>query len=176
MLGRIKKLKHHWPALAALVSAAMLAMAHAFEHFGHMAPCELCLKQRAVYWVALALGLVIFAAWRFLKIPAILRGGIMLLGLTFLTGMLIAGYHAGVEWHFWPGPKTCTGGAGGDIAAMGKDLLDAISKPAQVPQCDQPPFVLFGISMAGYNTLLSAFLAAFSFWLVWPQHQEKREL
>lgn len=175
MLGRIKKLKNHWPALAALVSAAMLAAAHAFEHFGHLAPCELCLKQRAVYWVALALGVVFYAAWRLMKNPAVSRGGVMLLGLTFLTGMLIAGYHAGVEWHFWPGPKTCTGG-GGNIAEMGKDLLSAISQPANVPQCDEAAWTLFGISMAGYNALLSAGLAAFSFWLVWPKRQEKREL
>ena len=47
-----------WPLIAALASLAMLAAAHAFETFGHLAPCDLCLKQRTVYWVAAALGLV----------------------------------------------------------------------------------------------------------------------
>lgn len=168
-------LKNNWPLLAALISAAMLAAAHAFEYFGHLAPCELCYQQRTVYWVALGVGLVFFAAWRALRMPGILRGGIMLLGLIFLTGMFIAGYHAGVEWHFWPGPKTCTGGVG-NIAEMGKDLLSALDKPSSVPQCDQPAWTLFGISMAGYNALFSAFLAGLSFWLIWPKQHEKREL
>ena len=41
-----------WRFFALLASATMLAAAHAFQTFGGLAPCELCLKQRAVYWVA----------------------------------------------------------------------------------------------------------------------------
>ena len=41
-----------WRFFALVISAAMLAVAHGFQTFGHLAPCELCLKQRTVYWVA----------------------------------------------------------------------------------------------------------------------------
>ena len=61
MTGALRPFLARWPLVAALVSAAMLAIAHAFERFGGLAPCTLCLRQREVYWVALAVGLVGFA-------------------------------------------------------------------------------------------------------------------
>ena len=96
------RLALNWPAIAALASAAMLAIAHAFQTFGHLAPCELCLKQRDVYWLALVLGLVGFALGKALRRPAVLAAASALLGLVFLVSAGVAGYHAGVEWKWWP--------------------------------------------------------------------------
>ena len=48
----LRPILDRWRLFALLASVAMLATAHAFETFGGLAPCELCLKQRTVYWVA----------------------------------------------------------------------------------------------------------------------------
>jgi disulfide bond formation protein DsbB len=161
-----------WPLLAAGVSAFMLASAHAFETFGHMAPCELCLRQREVYWMALALGLILLLVR---KKPQIIRAGLVVLGLVFLTGMIIAGFHAGVEWKLWPGPASCTGGLQ-ELSNMSGDLLSALETPSTVPQCDEIPWAMFGISMAGWNALASFVLAGISFKLAWPAGQKEVQL
>jgi disulfide bond formation protein DsbB len=147
-----------WALLAALVSAAMLAAAHAFETFGGYAPCLLCLRQREVYWAALTIGLLGFAA-------AVIRptfgrvASVLLLGL-FAAGTIIAAFHAGVEWKWWPGPTTCTG-ATGDIAA---DALADLLSGAKMrpPSCDVAAWRMFGLSMAGYNAIASAVFTAAS--------------
>jgi disulfide bond formation protein DsbB len=149
-----------WPLLAAIVSAAMLATAHAFETFGHLAPCELCLKQREVYWVALAVGLVGFAAGRRLKTPLSISLPNLVLALVFLFGAGLAAYHAGVEWKWWPGPTSCTGSAAVSADAMA-GLLSGAKVP--LPACDQAAWRLLGVSMAGWNALVSLGLAAISF-------------
>jgi disulfide bond formation protein DsbB len=153
-------LTRYWPAFAALVSVAMLAAAHAFETFGGYAPCNLCLRQREVYWGALTVAVVGMALGA-VKRPLTREGLALVLAAIFLTGAVVAGYHAGVEWHWWPGPTTCTGLAGqvstGDLSSL---LAGAKVHP---PACDQAAWRMFGISMAGYNTLISAGLAALGF-------------
>jgi disulfide bond formation protein DsbB len=149
-----------WPLLAAFVAAAMLAAAHAFETFGGYAPCNLCLRQREVYWAVIAVGLLGFAA----SLPRLPFGRVasLLLMALFATGAFVAAFHAGVEWKWWPGPTTCTGplGAGGvDAGALADLLAGAKVRP---PACDVAAWRLFGISMAGYNAVISAGLAAIS--------------
>ena len=155
-------LLRHWPLVAAGISAVMLAVAHGFETFGGLVPCELCLRQREVYWVAIVVALVGFVAARLLRRrwgPPLACG---LLALVFLAGAGVAAYHAGVEWHWWPGPQSCTGGGTVTAAAMA-DLL--AGKKIAPPQCDKPAWVWLGLSMAGWNALISAALACASFTL-----------
>jgi disulfide bond formation protein DsbB len=156
----VTRLADTWPRWAFLACVMMLAGAHAFETFGHMAPCELCLKQRDVYWcamgVAAAGGLLGFTRIR----GVTTRIANILLVLLFLLGATVAGYHAGVEWKFWPGPAECTGGAAGVSTADLTALLNGAK--AKIPQCDKPAWVFFGLSMAGWNTLVSLGLALFS--------------
>lgn len=146
-----------WPLIALLASAAMLATAHAFETFGKLYPCTLCLKQREVFWVAGTVALIALAA-RYTPWAARLRRPFdMLLAVIFLYGAGLAAYHAGVEWKWWPGPTTCSGGttaAAGDLVAMLKG--DKIKPPA----CDKAAWIFLGISMAGWNALISLGLAA----------------
>ena len=83
-----------WRLVALLASAAMLAVAHAFQTFGGLAPCELCLKQRTVYWVA---GGLAAAAMVVVRLPGGARwreATCWLLALVFLAGVGVAGYHA----------------------------------------------------------------------------------
>lgn len=148
-----------WPLAAALVSAAMLATAHVFQAFGY-APCNLCLKQRAIYWGALGLGLAGFAL---VKLEALSPRGLALaLGAVFLGGAAIAAFHAGVEWKWWPGPSTCVGAG---LGVSTSDLTDLLSGDTKVkaPACDVAAWRMLGLSMAGWNVLVSLGLAKVGF-------------
>ena len=145
-----------WLLLALLISAAMLATAHAFERFGGFAPCHLCLQQREVYWAAIGVCVVGLALQRFERLrPWILA----ILALVFLAGAAIAIQQAGAEWKFWSAPEGCSGAR----AATAADLAALLSnKPMITPRCDEAAWRMFGLSMAGWNALASLALAALS--------------
>ena len=130
--------------LATLGSLAMLLGAFAFQHIGGMAPCKLCIWQRWPHGIAIALGVLIYL------IPN--RWIALLGGLVVLGGAAIAFYHAGVELQFWPGPDTCTSG---DISKLSAEALMAQILATPVVRCDEVPWSLFGISMAGWNGIIS---------------------
>ncbi len=149
--------------MAIIASLASLGIAHAFENFGGLRPCALCLRQREVYWVALVIAIIGMSLMQLKPNRMTGRGVVALLGLTFLTGAFVAGYHAGVEWHFWPGPATCTGGGGGLDGLSAADLNAALGTATKAPACDEIPWSFAGISMAGWNMILSLALATASF-------------
>ena len=153
-----KSLLDHWPLAAACASAAMLAAAHAFETFGHLAPCHLCLYQRDVYWTALSVGVVGFVLG-YMRLTWARRTADAFLTLIFLVSVGIAAYHAGVEWKWWPGPASCTG-AGKVSTDLLKTFLSGVN--TKVPQCDEAAWRMFGISMAGYNAVISLGLTVIS--------------
>jgi disulfide bond formation protein DsbB len=153
-----KSLLDHWPLAAACASAAMLAAAHAFETFGHLNPCHLCLLQRDVYWTSLSVGVVGFVLG-YMRFGWARRTADGLLALIFLGGMGLAAYHAGVEWKWWPGPASCTGG--GTVTAGQLSAFLNGSK-ATIVQCDEAAWRMFGVSMAGYNALISLGLTVVS--------------
>lgn len=161
----MSRFSRSWPLLALIASAALLGVAHAFESFGHLMPCELCLKQRDVYWAAMvisAVGLVWTVAARD-RAPS--RWINAVIALAFAAEAAVAVYHAGVEWKFWPGPQSCSGGALKVSAAALERLLSGAHMA--VPACDKPAWIFLGLSMAGWNavaalilTTVSAFAAA----------------
>lgn len=153
-------LLRRWPVLALAASAAMLATAHAFQSFGGFAPCTLCLRQREVYWLALGVAGAAIVAGRTRAgrgvAPWIGAG----LTLLFLTGGYIAVYHAGAEWKWWPGPTACSAsGAAASAADLNRLLAGAKIRP---PSCDVAAWRMLGLSMAGWNALVSAALAGLS--------------
>jgi disulfide bond formation protein DsbB len=160
MRALIATILRHWPALAFVTSAAMLAIAHAFETFGHLAPCTLCLYERQVYWLALPAAAAAFIAAQGVT-PRVLTPWIgWVLTLVFAVGAGIAIYHAGAEWKFWPGPTTCSG-TGASVSAAGlADLMHGAKVAA--PRCDKAAWVFLGLSMAGWNALISLKLTGWS--------------
>jgi disulfide bond formation protein DsbB len=136
----------------------ILAVAHAFETFGRLAPCELCLKERQVYWAAAAIALV--GGLALLRIRRARTWTCLILALVFLGGALLAGWHAGVEWKMWPGPESCTGTHVRITAADMQRLLRGGAMA--IPRCDKPAFVFLGLSMAGWNAVVSLVLAVLS--------------
>ena len=137
--------------ILAVVSFATLAGAWAFEYAGY-APCELCLQERTPYYAAVPGGLLAaFLAGRRPKLAAVILAA---LALGFLYDAGLSVYHAGVEWRFWPGPDTCTGDAVQTTKSLSKSL-----QHNNIVRCDEAPLRIFGISLAGYNVLISAALA-----------------
>ncbi|MBL4617615.1 MAG: disulfide bond formation protein B [Robiginitomaculum sp.] len=152
----------YWPSLAFLFSAAMLAGAHGFEHIGGMDPCQLCLRQREVYWAVILIAGLLVALQYIGKAQKFLRIGIVIIGIIFLAGAMIAGFHVGVELKFWEGPASCSGTMA-DLSGLGGNLLESLSEPAKAPGCGEVPWSMLGISMAGWNGLISLALAIMSF-------------
>ena len=133
--------------LAAGGSAALLLGALAFQYLGGLAPCKLCYVQRYPHVAAVAIGLAALAiggAW-------IAWAGALAAATTSAVGV----YHAGVEQGWWEGPTTCTSGSVSDLSA--EDLFQQIMT-APLVRCDEIPWSLFGISMAGWNAIISALL------------------
>ena len=160
LLPLIRFFLRQWLPVAALSSALMLGIAHAFETFGHMAPCHLCLQERQVYWVAMTVAAVAFATSLTPLGERIRRPASALLALIFLFSAGLAAYHAGVEWHWWPGPETCTPVAGGVSKANLMALLHG--GHTDIVDCSKPAWVFLGLSMAGWNVLCSLKLAVWS--------------
>lgn len=146
--------------LTALVSAAVLGAALLSQFVGGLQPCVLCLYQRWPYVATIALGLAGFALAR--RHPDAARIMLALAGLVFLVGAGIAGFHVGVEQGWWQGTAGCGAPAGG---AMTLEQLRAQVLAAPVVRCDEVPWSLLGISMAGYNFLVSLALAGAALWV-----------
>jgi disulfide bond formation protein DsbB len=162
MIGLLRPLLDRWRLVSLIVAAAMLAIAHAFQSFEGLAPCTLCLRQREVYWWVGSMALVFMVVVRRPGGPRLREATCWLLALAFLTGAGIAIYHAGAEWKFWPGPTTCAsagGGGGVNAQALTNLLAGAKIKP---PACDKAAWVFLGLSMAGWNALISLALAGLS--------------
>jgi disulfide bond formation protein DsbB len=141
-----------WIAAAA---ALTIAGAWIFQAYGYE-PCELCLKQRYAYYGGVPLAaLVAYAA----RGPArgIVLAGMLGLALVFAVNALLGAYHAGVEWRFWPGPSGCTGVIAGPPSVA--DLMKALQH-SKVVACDEAQLRILGLSLAGWNALISAALAA----------------
>jgi disulfide bond formation protein DsbB len=146
------------PALAAgliaFAGAATLAGAWFMQLVMKLQPCPLCLEQRIPYYVAVPLAsLLAIAALR--KAPrAMLAIGFGLLAVLMLTGASLAVYHAGVEWHWWAGPSECTG----PLNNFGGNILKEL-ETFSIVRCDEAPWRFLGLSLAGYNVLISLALA-----------------
>lgn len=124
-------------------------------------PCHLCLMQRWAYYFVVPAGILIAVA-AFRGAPHRLLGAALLLvAAALLANAVFGGYHSGVEWGLWKGPSDCTGTLP-DLGSLKGGLLAQIDK-AQVVPCDKVQWQLFGISLAGFNAMISAFLCCFAF-------------
>jgi disulfide bond formation protein DsbB len=128
--------------IAILVPNALLWGAIGSQYIGHLVPCEMCMWQR---WPHLAAIVLALAAILTRKTPAS-RPFTLLAALAILVSGGLGVYHAGVEYHWWQGPPRCTGGGFTSLA----DLMKA-----PVVLCDIPQWRLFGISLAGFNAIIS---------------------
>jgi disulfide bond formation protein DsbB len=141
--------------LIAVASVVILATVWIFQGLGY-APCELCLTQRYAFYAAVPLALLTALASR--SAHGLARAGFALLALVFAANAALAAYHAGVEYHWWPGPTACTGGPGSlDV----NDLVNTLNS-VKVVRCDEVQLRIAGLSLAGWNVVASAVLAAYA--------------
>jgi disulfide bond formation protein DsbB len=154
------------PALTAalaitFIAVATLAGAWFFELVLDIRPCPLCLEQRYAYYLAVPLGaLTALAAGRHAP-RAVLLAGLAVLALAALGNAGLGAYHAGVEWGLWQGPTDCTGPVG-NLGSAG-DLLKRLDT-VKVVRCDEVQWRFLGLSLAGYNVLISLLMAAIAAW------------
>jgi len=134
--------------LAFAIALAAILGAWGFQILGGYVPCKLCLEQRVPYYVALPIVLV------GLLIPnraaVVARALFGIAAAVFLWGLLLAVYHAGAEWAFWPGPSDCGGGTATTTDAGG--LLDQLAN-THVVSCTEAAGRFLGLSFAGWNAV-----------------------
>ena len=133
--------------LALVVPSALMLGALGSQYIGGLHPCEMCYWQRWPHDAAIVLALFAFGT-RVNKASHVL---VALAALAIMVSGGIGVFHAGVEYGWWEGITTCSTTV---QAASGKDVLDAILN-APLIRCDVAPWTLFGISLAGYNFLIS---------------------
>ena len=150
-------------AIAAMVSLGLIIGALGFEHIGGFVPCQLCLTQRLPHYGLIALGFISLMSpsqqltWR----PV----GALLASVTAGVGL----QHVGVEQGWWQGPQGCSSAL--DTNASVSELTQALLE-TPVVRCDEIVWSFLGLSMAGWNMVISAGLAIF---LIWASLDFKRK-
>ncbi len=123
----------------------ILSSVHLLEILG-FEPCDLCLKQRWPWYISLVLAIV--PNFIFQHKNSIF---LLLISLLLFLGAVFAGWHAGIEWNLWEGPKTCVT----QTIDYSNNLLEKLKSTSPAPQCNQASFRVLGLSLAGYNFLIS---------------------
>lgn len=135
-------------ALAFGLGLLTILLAWASQLWGGLVPCELCLGQRLPYYWGLPLLALVLLLWNRLPL-AVWYAGMLAAAAIFAWSIYLGVYHAGVEWKFWPGPTACTGDGALDLSQLSN--LNAV----KVVPCDVVQFRFLGLSLAGYNVLVS---------------------
>lgn len=139
----------------AATSALVLASAYISQYGFGLDPCALCFYQRKPYFVVIGLSSAsFFALKKHERISVAMLWGCV---LSLIAGSAIAAFHVGVEQHWWKGLEACSNYAlpqNVSVEEMKKFIMSR-----SIVQCDVPAFVFLGISMAGYNFLISTGMA-----------------
>jgi disulfide bond formation protein DsbB len=166
MVAHYLTLARAQPIASAAVAVAVIGLAailgaYFFQYVLGLPPCPLCLEQRLAYYVSIPLAALIL-----LGVSVGSSRKVAMLALLAIAGFMLwnAGlgvYHSGVEWHWWAGPQDCSGPLT-DIGSRGA-LLEQL-KSVRVVRCDEAAWRFLGLSLAGYNALISLALAAIALW------------
>jgi disulfide bond formation protein DsbB len=159
--GRFIERARAEPAAAAAIavfvlSLATLAGAWFFEYVLKLAPCPLCLEQRIPYHVIIPLSLLLAIAALARAPRNLVLVGFAAIAIAAACNIVLGTYHAGVEWHWWAGPADCSGPL--TDLRTGGSLLDQLHA-VHVVRCDEAAWRFLGLSLAGYNVLISLALA-----------------
>ena len=139
--------------LAALGSGALLGGAYYFQYVVGLPPCEMCYWQRWPHMVAIAVGLLALASFAWPRLALVFM-------LTAITALIVTAgigvFHVGVEYHWWAGPQACSGNV---PRGLSPEQLKKYLFGAKMVRCDETAWAMWGISMAGWNAILSGALA-----------------
>ena len=131
--------------LSLVIPSSLLGGALISEYGFGLFPCEMCMWQRWPHLAAIILALLakVLATRELAALP------VLLAAIAILISGFIGGFHGGVEYGWWEGITSCA-----TNVPAGGDMLDSIMN-APLVRCDVAPWSLFGISLAGFNFLLS---------------------
>jgi disulfide bond formation protein DsbB len=148
---------------AAIAAGGILTILGAFyfQYVLGYRPCPLCLEQRVAYYVAIPLAAMILLGLSVGSSRKVMTLALLAIAAAMLWNAGLGVYHSGVEWQWWPGPQDCAG-ATPDFSSGGS-LLDQINR-TRVVRCDEAAWRFLGLSLAGYNVLISLALAAVALW------------
>ncbi|KPP80663.1 MAG: disulfide bond formation protein DsbB [Oceanicaulis sp. HLUCCA04] len=158
---RIALEPRNWPLIAAGVSLALLAGAFAFEYLGGMLPCPMCITQRWAHAAIAGAGITVFLLIRAVKLPdlsALL--GVALVGVLSTVSLWHAVHHVLVEYEILDLPPSCSGVSSGPVSLAQMENL--FESARTIPQCNEVVWSLLGVSMAGWNAMISFALALIS--------------
>ena len=152
--------------LAFVLGLVTILAAWGSQLIGGLVPCELCLEQRVPYYYGLPILLAVLVTWNRLPL-AVWYIAMAIVTAIFVWSTYMGAFHAGVEWGFWPGPTACTG--------VGEMMdFESLNNLTPVIGCDVVQFRFLGISLAGYNALISVAIVALLAISIWAQARNKR--
>ena len=148
-------------AIVALVGLATIGGFFYFQYVVGLAPCPLCLEQRNAYYISVPLAGLLWLGAGYGTQRKVLLLGFLVIAAAMLWNTGLSTYHAGIEWKWWPGPQDCTGPMNTINAA--KDLLSQLNTFSPI-RCDDAAWRFLGLSLAGYDVLVSLALAIVALW------------
>jgi disulfide bond formation protein DsbB len=145
----------------AVVGAVTVLGAWWFQYGLGLKPCPLCLEQRYAYYFAVPLAVMVLLGDSYGASRKVLLAALIVIALGMLWNTALGVYHSGVEWKWWAGPQECSGAL--DDLGSASSLLEKL-KSVNVVRCDEAAWRFLGLSLAGYNAVISLVLAAIAVW------------
>lgn len=142
-----------------------------FEYGMRLPPCPLCLEQRNAFYVSVPLAALLWLGAGYGANRKVLLLGFLVIAAVMLWNTGLAVYHAGIEWKFWPGPQDCSGPIGNFGTAQ--DMLKRLDNISLV-RCDAAAWRFLGLSLAGWDVLVSLGLACVAGWGAWAVKADRR--
>ena len=154
------------PALAAAAIVAAIGLLTIcgfffFQYVMKLPPCPICLEERNAYYVSVPLAALLMLGASYGASRKVLLLGFLVIAAVMLWNTGLAAYHAGIEWKFWPGPQDCSGPI--DKFGSAADLMKQLQSISLV-RCDQAAWRFLGLSLAGWDVLVSLGLACAALW------------
>ena len=140
---------------------AAIVGAFYFQYALGLQPCPLCLDQRIAYYVSIPLAVLVALGASVGASRKVLTAAFFAIAAFMVFNAGLGIYHAGIEWKFWPGPADCSGPLNslGSTGGLLRQLQDI-----RVVRCDEAAWRFLGLSLAGWNVLISLALAAIALW------------
>ena len=132
-----------------------------FQHVVGLPPCPLCLEQRYPFYFGVPLAALLWLGSGHGAARKVMAAGFAVIAALMLWNAGLGAYHAGIEWKFWSGPTDCSGPID-NLSAPG-GLLGQLQS-INIVRCDEAAWRFLGISLPGYNVLVSLSLAALAAW------------
>ena len=148
-------------AIVAVIGALTICAVYFFQYVLGYPPCPLCFEQRNAFYISVPLAALLWLGAGHGASSKVMMAGFAVITVAMLWNTGLSIYHSGVEWKFWPGPTDCSGPIS-NIGSTG-NLLKSLQN-IKIVRCDEAAWRFLGISLAGYDVLVSLFLAAVAAW------------